>query len=165
MDKEYILDIETTGFDPMINRITCISIMDTTTNEIRSFYGEDEKQLLIDFWNAIEYNFAFITFNGLNFDLPFIIKRCVINDIKVKIGNVKDLARDVNCSEMTWNAIDKGSLDAWAIIMGLGAKNENGLKCVEYYNNKEWNKIVDHCVNDVKITFAFWNRLKRCNVI
>lgn len=54
--------------------------------EVTVLQGMDEKKILCDFFDLIR-NFGnqIITFNGINFDVPFIIKRCLYKQIPIDI--------------------------------------------------------------------------------
>ncbi len=59
------------------------------TEKIRSFYGDDEAQILQEFMETATAIFAknpavkFVGHNIKNFDFPFLIKRSIINGIKI----------------------------------------------------------------------------------
>jgi len=78
------------GLYPETGKIICISVgvFKNDMFYVKSFYGDDEKDLLIDFTNMLEndnFSFKYILagHNVESFDIPFIIKRCILNGIKV----------------------------------------------------------------------------------
>lgn len=81
--KSTVVDIETSGLNPDIDRIYAIG----TRNEkgtVKVFMHPDEQKLLQEFVDFIHNSKTEIlfTYNGTNFDLPFIVKRCQILKIK-----------------------------------------------------------------------------------
>jgi len=55
-----------------------------TRPEVIVLQGMDERKILNDFLDLIrDYGTQIITFNGINFDVPFIIKRCLYKQIHV----------------------------------------------------------------------------------
>ena len=70
------MDIETTGLDPMVCRVTFIGLKDEC-GVYKIFTNRDEEALLNEFMRWFYNNTpeALILHNGFNFDLPFLIKR------------------------------------------------------------------------------------------
>jgi len=171
MTKEMILDIETSGLDSIFNRITCISVLwtDEEKENIVSFYGESEKLLLQQFWIAIKSADVLIGFNSDSFDLPFIIKRSLINNVSISdnFKNIKsfDLRRIVNSFFRSYSKYSKVSLRDWADVLLIDTKTEDGKAMVEYYNQKKWDKIKAHCEEDCMIIQKLYERIKSCNLV
>ena len=80
---KFIIDLETAGLNSIEHRITCISILNIDTKKCQSFFGEDEKQILEQFFSSIENVDELIGFNSNSFDIPFIIKRALINKVRL----------------------------------------------------------------------------------
>lgn len=82
------------GIYAEFGRIICISAGYITQKKgernfrIKSFYNEDEKSLLLDFFNTIE-NFRqkgiskLCAHNGYEFDFPYMARRALINGVKL----------------------------------------------------------------------------------
>ena len=75
-------------------KIICISVgyLFTKKNEnhfrIKSFYGDDEKQIITDFNELLNSQFSkkqhqLCAHNGKEFDFPFIARRTLINGLKI----------------------------------------------------------------------------------
>ena len=82
--KLYI-DIETTGLDPPINRVTMFGVRNQLGDLVKNFIftDPDELQLLreaIECINASQPELIFMH-NGYDFDAPFIITRCALHGI------------------------------------------------------------------------------------
>lgn len=77
-------------------KIVCISVgfFNNETFRIRSFYGNDEKQLLHDFSGLLSEHYSgkdhlLCAHNGKEFDFPFICRRLLVNGLKLpKILNI-----------------------------------------------------------------------------
>ncbi len=156
MDKNIFLDIETTGLVSVQDRITCISIR--SNSETKSFIDLDEKKMLMEFWENINEDDLLISFNGENFDIPFIIKRSIIHTVKIKKIKSLDLRKVVNSWNLYKNIYEKGSLDIWYFILTGNKKTENGLKVIEYWNEGNLEEVKRHCEDDVMINELLYNR-------
>jgi len=159
------LDIETIGLNPMEDRIICISISNIDSEAIKTIYGEDESVTLETFWNWIDNNEQVLTYNGDSFDIPFIITRSLINKVKIKKLKNTDLRKVVTSFFTSYNKYAKGKLSDWATILNIEIKTEDGEKMKEFFENKEWSKIKEHCEEDIIITKALYKRCKECELI
>jgi len=164
---EIVFDVETTGLKPMEDRITCISILNLEHNAPVSFYGENESLILKQFWNAIKDVTKAISFNGDGFDIAFLIKRSLINNVRVTnlFKNHIDLKKVVNCFFFTYNKYEKGKLTDWGKILGIKVITENGAEMIKHYEKKDWKTIKAHCEEDVMLTKALFMRCKECGLL
>jgi uncharacterized protein YprB with RNaseH-like and TPR domain len=163
---KFIMDIETNGLNPIKNRIISISLLEISNSIPTTFYGEDEKRTLEQFWNCIRDCEGVITFNGDSFDLPFIIARSLIHQVKIRkdLKNL-DLRKIVNSFWYSYEKHSNGTLRDWASILGFIVETEDGEKMIELYNKKNWKEIVFHNSEDVKITKLLHQRCLECGAI
>ncbi len=165
---KYVWDIETSGLDGITDKISCISILNLTTNDITSFYGPNETKILKDFWKKISWTSEIIGFN-IVFDLPFLIQRTLINNVPVCVNYSNIRKTDIRLLSMAFFEVYKrtikGTLDQWSEHLGLGNKKTSGDEMINFYKNKEWEKIKKHCENDVIITSKLYWRLINCGII
>ena len=162
--SEIVFDIETTGLNPLESRITCISAK-IDANEIISCCEEDEKLILQWFFTIVADDDTLVSFNGNNFDIPFIVKRCIINNVKMTHNISLDIARVINCAALTAKSIDYGSLNFWSKILLGTEKMENGEKCIDYFKNKEYDKLRKHNEEDVRITKILLDKLRELRIL
>lgn len=169
--KEIIFDIETQGLEPMSDKISCISTIEVESGKIDSLSCNDEKAILTFFWNKIDNHELkkIYSYNGDSFDLPFIIKRSLINEIPIPmhyhfIQNV-DLRKVVNAFFTSYNKNESGKLSDWARILGIKVETESGKEMVERYYLGKFDEIQKHCEEDVKITLALLQRCIKTGVI
>ncbi|WP_016953794.1 DNA polymerase domain-containing protein [Anabaena sp. PCC 7108] len=80
--KQMVIDIETSGLIPSKDRICAIGCMNEL-GEYFVFMDENESKLLCQFIAYFQsiYPDVVLTYNGTDFDFPFIITRCLINNI------------------------------------------------------------------------------------
>lgn len=89
-NKFMIFDIETTGLSPKTSFITMIGILLYHENkwkiiQIFNEDGESEQQLIQTFFNYLTKDTVLIHYNGVRFDLPFLIERCKYHSIDTNI--------------------------------------------------------------------------------
>ncbi|MEI2578018.1 ribonuclease H-like domain-containing protein [Scytonema sp. PRP1] len=80
--KTLVVDIETAGINPRENRIYAIGCM-SEIGEITIFMDKAESKILLEFLLHLEASKLDViyTYNGTEFDLPFIITRCELHGI------------------------------------------------------------------------------------
>ncbi len=88
--KRIAVDIETSGLDPTVDRIFAIGSRNAL-KQTDIFIDQNETKILKEFVTLVRDTKpeVLLTYNGMNFDLPFIIKRCQVHNIKhpFKIGS------------------------------------------------------------------------------
>ena len=162
-------DIETTGFDPMINRVTCISFI-KDDNIVQTKTLEDEKQILSWFWENIFEGQLLIGFNSNNFDVPFIIKRSMYHKIKPTNNSFMDLKRfsrfphfDVRAVVNDFDRYGSGNLDLLTQFTGIASPKQGEIKAEnveEAFKNNKVMEILEYCVKDVEATYRLWDIVK-----
>ena len=174
-----IVDVETNSLSPVVKsrddlgntirehkRLLCISTLNIDTNEIRSFYGEDERQFLLDFFEYLHTNIYLEEIIGFNFDfdINFIRVRSFYHDIKMSDNfincNSCDLRKVIFSEEY-----EVGILRFWGEVCGIIANSDDGSKMLELYEKKDWESIKKHSEEDVRITKAVYDRCKRVGLL
>ncbi len=172
------------GFSPLTGKIVAIGVLDYETSKGAVYYQapgqnyqdfeEDgivframtEKQMLENFWQGIlEYN-EFISFNGRGFDVPFLMIRSAINEVKPS----KDLMSNRYLNNQKFNALHidlmdqlsfygavrrKGSLHLFCRALGLKSPKDGGVTGDEVqplFKAQEYQKIARYNVGDLYAT-------------
>jgi DNA polymerase elongation subunit (family B) len=189
--------IENMVFYPFTSQIVAIGMLNKTDNvggvlinaeekvKIESdipnitYYCYDEKSLLEQFWRSIkEKDYTlFVTFNGREFDCPFLMLRSLVLGVKpsrnLMYGSdftFREYHIDL-LKELTFNrhspvgARRKFSLDFYCKQLGLESPKSSGISGAsvgELYRNKKYKEIADYCIGDVLATaklFDIWNEI------
>lgn len=149
------------------------------TEKIRSFYGDDEARFLGEFMGTAQAifnknpNIQFTGHNIKNFDFPFLIKRSIINGIRIPhqfhLQNKKPWE---NCLLDTydiwkfagWNS---ASLDLICDSLNIPSPKAimKGNETTEEYWNGNLEKIKDYCESDVKSTMNVMLKLSYLPII
>lgn len=158
------------GIYSEFGKIICISAgyisdVKTKTFRIKSFYGDDEKQIISDFFNLLDKSYTknknyLCAHNGLEFDFPFIARRAVINNIKLAdMLNISATKRWENkhfldTMEM-WKFGDYKhytSLDLLVHLFDIPTPKDDidGSQVADvYYKENDLQRIVKYCEKDV----------------
>jgi len=169
LNTKYIFDIETTGLAGIEDKITCISILNLSTNKITSFYGEDEKKIITDFWKEIDGALEIYGYNSNSFDWVFLTQRTLIHNIPVcstfhKI-KLTDLRLISTLFFTCYNKAVKGTLDQWCNHFFGKNKETDGKEMIEAYKRGDWETIKKHCEEDIIVTAELYKRIVNCGLI
>ncbi len=156
---------ERAGIYAEFGKIICIStgFIKDGSFRIKSFYGDDEKQLLTEFAAMLSTHFNTVNHflcahNGKEFDYPFIARRMLINGIK--LPTLLDIA-----GKKPWEITHLDTMELWkfgdyksytslellSALFGIPTpKNDIDGSQVRsvYYDDQDLNRIVTYCQKD-----------------
>lgn len=159
--KRLIFDIETTSLNPFQGRIICISVMNPATKEIESCSEDDEVHILQ--WCMRLFNLVdeVIGFNIDDFDIDYIIKRCLIKNVKISLPEVVDLRLILGRG----NKFSKGTMRLISSQMGFEANTFSGAEMLRLWDAKNFKEIKRHCEEDCIMTYNLYKRMESVNLI
>lgn len=148
--RNIVLDIETVSLnsaDPqgalsdLAGRIVCIGMLIDNSESIVevAITGQDERDLLIRFWEAIRETDLLIGHNVLNFDLPFIRQRSWLLGTRPtrRIDLRRFYSKDVFDTLQiwcNWGATKYPGLDELGQAFGCGSKIGSGSQVAEWWS-------------------------------
>lgn len=153
------------GIYAEFGKIICISVGFIKNNEFRlkSFYGDDELQLLKDFADLLEKYYSsqqhlLCAHNGKEFDYPYIARRMVINGIRlpeiINIAGKKPWeVAHLDTMEL-WKFGDYKSytsLDLLTTVFGISTPKDDidgSMVADVYYKEKDLERIKEYCQKD-----------------
>ncbi len=139
------------GFHDHANMgISCIGAYDYTEDRYRVFTDGNFE----DFLALIAERDTLVSFNGIAFDNPV---------VAATLGTLPDPAKDYDILVEIWKALGMApkfsypshtgySMDAFCMVNGLTTKTENGALAPIYWQQGKFGKVIDYCLNDVKMT-------------
>jgi 3'-5' exonuclease len=143
----------------------------TERDESRTYISGSEKAILEKFWELLGENDRFVTFNGRQFDGPFIMIRSAIHGIVPKRDLVGvrysyhpncDL-RDALLFKGTLNTRQvRFNLDLACKTFGISSSKSDGMdgRAVEtLYRAGDYRAIADYCLEDVRATAELYQKL------
>jgi 3'-5' exonuclease len=137
----------------------------------RTYMSGSEKQILEKFWEFFDTDSRFITFNGRQFDGPFLMIRSAINGIVPKRDLVGyrygyhpncDLREVLNFFGTTNARQFKFNLDLACKVFGVETSKGEGLdgRSVEtWYRAGRHREIADYCLDDVRATCELYEKV------
>jgi len=158
------------SFDGTFSRIVCIGLLEFSDQmEARSavaWYGANERELLHQFWARLAQDrpTLYITHNGLGFDLPFIKKRSIINQVKpsFEINLAKFRSEPVYDTMAIWSNWDMRGwvkLDVLARALQVETKSGSGEQVAEMWEKRQGYELAQYCLQDTYVTYACYCRM------
>ena len=149
---------------------------DKPINKVDYFFGT-EREIIIRFWELLaerKYDY-FVTFNGREFDCPYIMLRSFILDIKPSRNLMeksdfyfKDYHTDL-LKEFTYfkgssnGATRKYNLDFYCKALGVQSPKAEGItgeNVSELYITKQYYRIANYCLRDVVAEAKLYKKWK-----
>ena len=159
--------------NPFFGEIICIGLHRTLEDQYdtKVLVG-DEKYILIKFWNILEsFKGTFVSFNGLSFDIPFILKRSMKYNLSPTSNDFLDLKRysrkphfDVKLIIGDWDRYAPGTLRLICEHLGIESPKEGGVKAEnveDEFKKGNIQAIADYCMKDVVATYQAYLKLNK----
>ena len=147
-------DIETLGFDPVKDRITAAAVYDGNgLSKVFVFKNEDREQdaaLRDEFLAILDAAPRLCAFNGVRFDIPYIIKHWGLNPAKAHDWVIKT----VDIFEASKVGLQQTfKLSQLLAVNGMESKTGSGAEAVALARRKEWEKLGAYCMQDTRLTY------------
>ncbi len=162
--------------NPLFGRIVCIGLTYLSGENVREvgLVGE-EKDILASWWNEIKsYSGTFVSFNGLEFDAPYIMTRSMKYSIAPTNKNFCSLQRfqryphyDVMQWACNWDRFKSSGLKTLCDFLGIPSPKEGEVAAENVYSaykDGQIDKIKEYCLKDTKATLQIYNKLKKYTV-
>lgn len=128
------------------------------------YKGLPENEMLESFWRIIDATDQVITFNGRNFDIPFLMLRSAINKIRPSknlIQNRFDISQHLDLLEQFtfYGNIRKFNLDFYCHAFGIETPKSEVISGMEVKNLYEAGKIKEiavYCSRDIYATYQLY---------
>jgi hypothetical protein len=126
----------------------------------------DERDLLTKLWIRCASADPLVTWNGMGFDVPFLLTRSAILGVPTpRHSLLKRYATaahyDVKMVVNGWDSYkSRGTtLDDWAQAFGLGGKSAHGSQVYEMYRAADFASIGAYAADDARLTLALYHRV------
>jgi DNA polymerase elongation subunit (family B) len=167
---------------PLTAKVVAIGMLNTETehsmvlyedSEELEWYSENnnvkyssssEEEMLTRFWEYVKKVDAVITFNGRNFDLPFLMMRSAMlkikptrNFIRKRYDNKSHI--DLLDKFTQYGITKKFNLDFYCQAFGIESPKSHGVSGMdvkELYNARKTKEIATYCGHDVRATYMLY---------
>lgn len=126
--------------DPAALDLSVVCIWDSETNKYSSYFEEDLPRL----WPIFEKADALVGFNSDHFDIPLMNKYYPGDLTKIHSVDIMKAVKESLGRRIKLDSIAEATLGTKKIGHGLDA--------IVWWRNKELDKLVKYCIEDVKIT-------------
>lgn len=172
---------------PEFGKIICISIGQVKFNEdgsseaahIKSFYGDDESDLLQEFNGTMQAifnknsNVKLVGHNIKRFDMPWIVKRSLVNNLKVPHQfHFQKQKPWENCLLDTYELWKFGGMNSTSLDLICGVldipspkKDMSNDQVSQRYWNGELEDIKTYCEGDVKATMNVMLKISSLDIL
>jgi 3'-5' exonuclease len=160
------------GLTAEFGKIICVSMgyEQSGSFNTKSFYGEDEKKLLVDVSLALEKASSLVAHNGKEFDYPWLCRRMIINGVRLpsilQIQNLKPWEIKLDDTVEMWRFGQfnhRASLACMCHLLELPSPKEgmDGSQVSEvFYKEKNLEKIAAYCEGDIKALVNVYRKMQ-----
>jgi hypothetical protein len=142
---------------------------DLETKALTASAIEDERSILEEFWDKVRSgrDWRFVTYNGLSFDLPYLIRRSIYVGAAPTTGlPLRPYSPDSHFDVMrvlsNWERADAVRLDIVAELLGL-RKWPPGMEGSQVLGLWRAGRVADieaYCLGDVRLTYEIFLRVE-----
>lgn len=145
--RPFAFDIETTGLDPLKDKVTCICICGKDFEHCWLPMLEGRPESFFEFMDRAPF---IVAFNGVSFDINFLQKQYDLPDERVGSWVLK--LRDV--CEASHLAFDRRfSLNKFLSCNHYQTKISTGAEAVLMAQEGRWDEIREYCMSDATLTW------------
>lgn len=173
--------VKTCSIDPAYGNIACISLWDGScggSSSLREFGGTDnpdaERAMLADFWKAMAKVDGIVTFNGLGFDLRWLLLRSAI--LRVRPSRTWDTPRyrPWPCCDLMqilagWERDRWKGLAEWCRVFRIPCEGKesgmDGSQVYQYVQDGRWDEVEAYCLSDTRATWDLFAVLRENGVV
>lgn len=156
-----IFDIETTGLNPMRDKVLTVQLKHGDKIAIWKLWEEnDETKVIENFFNYIKKSDEKIVgYNISRFDINFLLTRLLINNKLT--DEIQKIVREKEWVELTEFQKNNHGLDNWTKELSISRKSPvTGRHTLTLYELKQYDKIVDHAIDDLLVCEEIIKKLK-----
>jgi RNase_H superfamily len=147
-------DIETEGFNPLKQRITAAAVYDGNgLSKVFVFKGEDQAADLAlreEFLSILDAAPRLCSFNGIRFDIPYIIKHWKLDPLLAERWVRKTLDIFEACKLGLKQTFKLSQLLA---VNNMESKTGSGLEAVGLARDRRWEELGAYCLQDTRLTY------------
>ena len=148
-------------------RVIVVGMHNPDTGKSRVLAGDDEQELMAEFWALVKPYRLHITFNGKQFDFPYLQMRSAVLGLKPTVHlETRRFTRQPHFDVrevLSHNYLQRhGSLDFFCELFGIPTPKGAlaGDQVAAAYHDGRLDEIAAYCERDVVATAELYNRIK-----
>lgn len=167
--SKWILDIETNGLDIYISKILGIGLMDIEKRKVYIEVSHNEESLIKWFSKKVSDGDTIIGYNVRNFDLPMILSRSLVHDIKIphkfKIVDISSILHQgiYAIFGSVFLLRKRLRMDDFCRLFNIGG--EYGFTGMLVPSERDLKNVEFHLSDDINKIYLLYERLKRHGLI
>ena len=147
-------DIETEGLDPLKHAVTCACVFNgqgvAETFLFKQEDAEEDRAQQARFIARLDAAPRLCAFNGVRFDIPFLVKAWQLPPEKAEAW----VRKTVDVFEACKLGLGRTfGLDRLLSVNGLESKTGTGLHAVQLAKAKAWDELGAYCMQDTRLTY------------
>jgi len=158
------------ALSPIFGKIVAVGLLDVNFAEPHVLIGDDEREILQQFWNLAGSYDLYIGWNSLDFDAPWLTIRSLVNGLQPGFisqaryrhpgeTNHLDLYQLLTSwrgNRSRWLRLDLATV---ARALGVESPQGDGADVPRLWENGDLDAIRAHLESDLRATLAIWQRL------
>jgi len=153
-DQIIFFDIETTGFNPIKEKITTIQVRTNGKTTIWKEWEKGEVGIIEEFYNftlpLYRMKTKFVGYNILKFDIPFISERLHVLDMKNREEIFEMINRNLGYIDMYQFLGDNwGKFVKWKLGLTGKSYDTTNAEMKEAYAKKDYDKIIGYVEDEM----------------
>jgi len=169
------------GLSPTTGRIVCIAFQDVQEGRSAAYvlgdparssepiyYCRTEREILEEFYRILAEFRRYVTYNGKNFDVPFILARSAILEVvpgPFPVTKRYSTSPHLDLCELlsSFGSLRYESLDGWCQAFGIRSPKSgiDGSQVQTYFEAGRLQEIAEYCLQDVRATAELFERVRR----
>jgi len=170
IEKKKAAQIEKMALSPLYGRVLSVDLYDGKDhNTMIAKEPKDEEDMLKNFWEDMAGDHYMISFNGKQFDLPFLqyisMKYGIENPMGHKGLEFKRYSHgwhyDLRLMLSHGDVTAKGTLkDYYWDLFGVDRNGISGADIGKLYLAEDWDRIEKHIQDDTEMTYEIWMKMR-----
>ena len=153
--RNVIFDLETTGTDPIADRITAAGFLDVETKDVTIIMEDDEEKLIQGIMEYIgDGGLRLIGWRIRGFDIPILVIRGLKYRIDTSAKN-----RIFELSEYFQNSPNRIDSHSLAQFLGLHATDSNARVVPTAFHDGNFGKVAEHLTQDLEMILGIFDIL------
>lgn len=149
---------------PLTGKVICVAFKEDDKESL--LLGGNETMMIRGAFHLINKCTRLVTFNGKQFDLPFLIISATRINIPMPAHILRMLGKyendrhtDIRNILTNHQQFGRGTLGQWASRFGINPPYGDGSQIAGWYLDNDWKQIGKHSISNVQATYEIYQRI------